>query len=68
MCVCMCVWAIQGGRAVGVRMANGLEIKCKHAVVSGAGYAATTAMLADDILQRYDIPRELSTVKQSAGE
>lgn len=42
---------VEGGRAIGVRLADGTEVRCKH-VVSNADPHATYAMLPDDALPR----------------
>ena len=56
------------GRARGVRMIGGQEIRCKRAVVSGACYAATVKLLDQTQQIKYHLPTELpAQVKQSAG-
>jgi hypothetical protein len=57
------------GKAVGVKMKGGQEIRCKRAVVSGAGYLNTMKLLNDDTLKKHSIPRSLDSmgVEQSMG-
>jgi hypothetical protein len=55
------------GRAVGVKMYGGEEIRCKRAVVSSAGYFSTLKLLSEKVTTTYKIPRDLKTVQQSAG-
>ena len=55
------------GKASGVRMIGGQEIRCKRSVVSGACYAATARLIDESVRNKYNFPLTIPGVNQSAG-